>query len=207
MSKPLRILIIDNYDSFVYNIIGLLGEIQSRGVVPDFEWRVVMNDAVDIKEAGEYDAIILSPGPGVPQEAGRMTEVLDKYVRCKPVFGVCLGFQGIAEYFGARLRQLPYPRHGHLSRLQDVDESDPLMGSLASGSAVVGRYHSWVVDEQTLPQELAATSFDEDGNLMSLRHRELPVFGTQFHPESIISDCGDRILEAFLKIAAGNKRI
>ena len=197
----MRILIIDNHDSFVYNIIGVLRNICKQGAFSETKWSVVLNDDINLNEVGNYDALIISPGPGVPCEAGKMMEVLNRYADSMPILGICLGFQGIAEHFGARLQQLPLPRHGHLSHLHGIDRSDPIMGGLTESSPVVGRYHSWIVDKDTLPNELIATSFDEENHIMSLRHRDFAVFGTQFHPESIISDCGEHILTAFLQVA------
>ena len=195
----MRVLVIDNHDSFVYNIVGLLRNIRRRPDFYDLEWEVMLNDVVGLSDVAAYDAVILSPGPGIPSEAGAMMEILDMYAGVKPFFGVCLGFQAIAERFGARLDCLPSPRHGHLSRLCRIDPNDPVVGSLAETGAGVGRYHSWVVDPQSLPSCLVATSYDEDGNLMSLRHGDYPVAGTQFHPESFMSDCGERILSSFLE--------
>lgn len=200
----MRVLIIDNHDSFVHNITGLLQSIRNhddrfRGL----RWDIALNDEADPETALLYDALILSPGPGLPSEAGRLMETVKACAGSVPMLGICLGFQAIAETFGASLRQLPSPRHGHPSRLTCIDEKDPLAGSLAGTTPVVGRYHSWIVDKDTLPPELTATSFDEEGNVMSLRHLTLPVFGTQFHPESVITDCGRRLLAAFLAIASG----
>lgn len=198
----MRVLVIDNHDSFVHNIIGLLQELRSNDDrFSGLQWDIVLNDDAAPARALLYDALILSPGPGLPCEAGRLMETVKACAGRIPMLGICLGFQAIAENFGATLRRLPSPRHGHPSRLTRIDKEDPLAGSLADASPVVGRYHSWVVDTATLPSELAATSFDEEGNLMSLRHRELPVFGTQFHPESVITDCGRPLLAAFLALA------
>ncbi len=196
----MRILVIDNYDSFVCNIVGLLETIRRDGIFARLEWDVSMNDAVDIRNIGSYDAIIFSPGPGIPREAGAMMEILEQYADRIPMFGICLGFQAIAEHFGAQLRHLPHPRHGHPSQLRRIDANDPVIGSLAGKRPTVGRYHSWAVDAESLPARLIATSFDEEGNPMSFRHRDLLVFGTQFHPESIITDCGKQLLTSFLRL-------
>lgn len=195
----MRILIIDNYDSFVYNIVGLLREIRLGDAVDSLEWDVRLNDDVDLGDIPCYDAVILSPGPGLPCEAGKMPEILAQFAERIPMFGICLGFQAIAERFGGRLTQLPAPRHGHKSHLSRIDGSDPVMGHLAGREPAIGRYHSWVVDPGSLPAALVATSYDEEGNVMSLRHMRLPLFGTQFHPESIITDCGRSLLEAFFR--------
>lgn len=197
----MRILIVDNQDSFVYNIVGLLRKLRKQEFFAGLEWDVEPNDRVDPAVAASYDAVILSPGPGLPCEAGRLCSVISECAGRVPLFGVCLGFQAIAEHFGGRLCRLPSPRHGHRSRLCRVDPRDPAVGFLAGGSTSVGRYHSWVVDPSSLPEDLVATSYDEEGHIMSLRHRRLPVFGTQFHPESVISDCGERIMGAFLRFS------
>ena len=202
----MRILIIDNYDSFVYNIVGLLREIRHGGAIPVLEWDVRLNDDVDLQEIPLYDAVILSPGPGLPCEAGKMPEVLERFAESIPMFGICLGFQAIAERFGGRLTQLPSPRHGHKSHLRNIDRSDPVTGPLADSCPAVGRYHSWIVDPASLPASLVATSYDEEGNIMSLRHVKHPLFGTQFHPESIISTHGRTILVAFLQYAISTER-
>lgn len=196
--RTLRLLLIDNHDSFVHNICGLLERVGGAGIFPMPEWDVTCNDAVSVSEAGSYDAFILSPGPGIPREAGRLMETVAAYASSRPMLGICLGFQAIAEHFGARLIHLPVTRHGHPSRLQRIDASDPLLGALAGSQPVVGRYHSWGIDAASLPPELIPTSFDEEGNLMSVRHCRYPLFGTQFHPESIISECGLHILNSFL---------
>lgn len=196
-----RLLLIDNHDSFVYNIAGLLERVRREGGMPPFIWDVRMNDDVTSGEAGDYDALILSPGPGLPSEAGRLMEIVAAHACRLPMLGICLGFQAIAEHFGARLVHMPHTRHGHPSVLSRIDAADPLMGGLAGSSPTVGRYHSWGIEAGSLPDELVATSFDEEGNLMSLRHRIYPVFGTQFHPESVISDCGLHIMRSFVRVA------
>lgn len=195
----MRILIIDNHDSFVHNISWLLESVRRAGVSFGLEWDIVSCDDIDSGAVPAYDAMILSPGPGIPSEAGNLKGITEEFAGCIPVLGICLGMQAIAEFYGASLRQLEFPRHGHKSILCGIDADDPVVGGLAGRSPAVGRYHSWVVEQSTLPDCLAATSFDEDGNIMSLRHRELPVFGTQFHPESIITDCGIEIMTAFLR--------
>lgn len=202
----MRLLVIDNHDSFVYNIIGLLEKIRKDGMFPGLEWEVVANDVIDPATAGSYAAMILSPGPGIPREAGNLMELLDIRRVGFPVFGVCLGFQAIAEHYGASLVNMPCPLHGHMSYLKNVDRADPVVGMLAGSEACVGRYHSWVVEPSSLPSSLMATSYDEEGNIMSLRHKSQPVFGTQFHPESIITNCGRKIMEAFIRIVYGGCR-
>lgn len=196
----MNVLIIDNYDSFVYNIVGLLRECRdSAGAVPERD--VVRNDAIPFESLGRYDAVILSPGPGVPDEAGELMRLVGEAAGRVPILGICLGHQAIAQYYGASLRQLSHPRHGHPSPLTYIDGSDLVMGICAERAATVGRYHSWTVDESTLPDVLCVTSRDEEGNIMSLRHRTQPVYGMQFHPESIITSCGHSLMQSFITLA------
>lgn len=189
-----KVLVIDNYDSFVYNLVQLLREAPEA---PRFE--VVRNDAVDFGRLGEFGGILLSPGPGVPAEAGDLLRVVERCRGTHALLGVCLGHQAIAEAFGARLRRLESPLHGHRSVLRQVGNEDPLFRGM-EGEIVVGRYHSWVVEEESLPAELAVGSVDEDGHVMSLYHRELPICGVQFHPESCISEGGALILSNWLRM-------
>ena len=200
----MKILLIDNYDSFVYNIVGLLQ--RCRQEFPDLEWKVVRNDAVSPDDADGFDAIMLSPGPGVPSEAGLLLSLIRQCASTRPMLGVCLGCQAIAEAFGCRLRRLDMPRHGHSSILRDVDPEDSVVGFCSEERGVVGRYHSWVIDETSLRKDipLIISSRDEDGNVMSIRHRFLPVFGLQFHPESIITDCGLRMIKNFLALSVSS---
>ena len=202
----MKILLIDNYDSFVYNIVGLLQ--RCRCEYPDLEWDVVMNDEVSPCDAERYDAIILSPGPGLPSESGRLSEMIRHCAAIHPMLGVCLGCQAIAEVFGSSLRQLDMPRHGHCSILRDVDADDPIVGFCYDGNGIVGRYHSWVIDESSLNRDvpMVISSRDEEGNIMSVRHRSLPIFGVQFHPESIITNCGERMLKNFLALSMSLRR-
>ena len=194
----MRILLVDNYDSFVFYIVGHLQ--RCRRDFPRLDWHIVKNDRVDPESVGDYDAVILSPGPGVPAEAGNLLKLIEKSAGRVPVLGICLGCQAIAEVFGARLLQLETPRHGHCSRLLSVDAYDPIVGFLSGAESRVGRYHSWVIDEASLGGEvpLRVTSRDEDGNIMSIRHESLPLFGLQFHPESIITAEGNRMIRNFL---------
>lgn len=196
----MNILIIDNYDSFVYNIVGLLQRERAAGGWDKLEWDVVRNDAIPFDSLDRYDAIILSPGPGVPHEAGALMRLVVEAAHI-PMLGICLGHQAIAQHYGARLCQLAHPRHGHPSVLTDIDSSDPLIGRC--GGVTVGRYHSWTVDESSLPSCLRVTSRDEDGHIMSMRHESLPTFGVQFHPESIITTCGRELLHNFIAYARG----
>ncbi|MBD5175336.1 MAG: aminodeoxychorismate/anthranilate synthase component II [Bacteroidales bacterium] len=201
----MKILLVDNHDSFVFNIVELLQ--QCRAEFPDLEWNVVKNDCITADAAAAYDAVILSPGPGIPAEAGRMMEVIRACAACIPMLGICLGCQAIAEAFGGRLRQLEAPRHGHGAVLCVDDASDPIVGFLAGAGSRVGRYHSWVIDEASLADSvpLRVSARDDEGNIMSVSHKWLPVFGVQFHPESIITEHGLRMLANFLHMAAGRR--
>ncbi len=188
-----KILVIDNYDSFVFNIVQLLREAPET---PLFD--MVHNDCIDFTRLEEYGGLLLSPGPGVPSEAGELNKLIEKCSHSHSILGICLGHQAIAEVFGAKLVNLPFPLHGHHSLLTPVGEGDMLLREL-DGPAVVGRYHSWVVDPEGLPEDLQVTSVDESGNIMSLKHRSLPVFGVQYHPESYMSNCGKILISNWLR--------
>jgi anthranilate synthase component 2 len=187
----MHVLIIDNYDSFVYNVVQLVRNID--GVDVD----VIRNDDIRLMSADGYDAVIISPGPDLPEAAGLLMDFIAKYHAAVPMLGICLGFQAVAQFFGAGLTNLSCPLHGHESELVDVDNSDILYKSVKHPIAV-GHYHSWVVDNATLPECLHATAYDEAGNLMSFTHCSLPIYGVQFHPESIITTQGRTIIENFI---------
>lgn len=189
-----KILIVDNYDSFVFNIVQLLREAESVR-----EYEVVRNDQVQLTGLDSYDGVILSPGPGTPEEAGALLPLIGACKHTHPILGVCLGHQAIGQAFGARLLNLPAPLHGHRTTLTLTDSSDPLLRGLVF-PATVGRYHSWVVDPCSLPADLVVSSLDEQGNIMSLYHHSLPIHGVQFHPESYMSDCGAVLIKNWLKI-------
>lgn len=193
----MKILLIDNHDSFVWNLVGLLRDCRT-GIGHSIQFDVVRCDESLYVPAEDYAALILSPGPGLPHEATGLPELIARCADTHPMLGICLGHQAIAAHFGGTLRQLPDPRHGHCSTLVQIDAADPLIGSLAGKQPRVGRYHSWIVDEASLPETLLVTARDEDGCIMALRHRSLPLYGTQFHPESIISDCGQILMRNFL---------
>ena len=185
----MKLLIIDNYDSFTYNIVHA---VRSLGVNPD----VMRNDTFDLDELEKYDKIIISPGPGIPSEAGLMPDVLKRYAGKKPILGVCLGQQAIGELFGARLRNLPEVYHGICSTIT-VDNSDYLFEGLP-GRVDVGRYHSWVVDKEGLPACLKVTAMSDDGEIMAMSHDTMDVRGVQFHPESILTPLGLKMIENWL---------
>ena len=184
-----RILVIDNYDSFTYNLVHYLEDLGCEVVVK-------RNDQLKLEEVDEFDKIILSPGPGIPDEAGLLKEIIAKYASTKSIFGVCLGQQAIGEVFGGNLINLDEVYHGVATKII-LENEEPLFEGLPR-EIVVGRYHSWVVDPE-LPDVLEATSFDENGQLMSLRHKSYDVSAVQFHPESVLTPHGKQILKNCLK--------
>ena len=194
MPRPLHLLVIDHRDSFVYNVVELLRSI------PELTFEVIPESELDLSTLPQHDGLILSPGPGVPSEFPRMQALIRAEAGVKPILGICLGHQALAEHYGAELVQLPAPRHGHASALVVRDSADSLVGAIPTGSRI-GRYHSWVVDEATLPACLTPTAYCfEDGEgrvLMAMRHRTEPVWSVQFHPESMISEHGRAYLLAF----------
>ncbi len=185
-----KILVIDNYDSFTYNLVHYLEDLNC-------EVTVYRNDEFDIDEITVFDKILLSPGPGIPDEAGLLKEVIRKYGPTKSIFGVCLGQQAIGEVYGGTLSNLDKVYHGVATMVKTVVDDELLFEGLGS-EFEVGRYHSWVVDAN-LPNVLEATSFDENGQVMSLRHRTYDVRGVQFHPESVLTPNGKKILENWVK--------
>lgn len=181
-----KIVVIDNYDSFVYNLVHYLEDLEC-------EVTVYRNDQFDIDEIADFDKILLSPGPGVPEEAGLLKEVIRKYGATKSILGVCLGQQAIGEVYGGTLSNLDKVYHGIATTIKTVVTDELLFEGLGD-EFEVGRYHSWVVDP-TLPDVLEATSFDENGQVMSLRHKTFDVRGVQFHPESVLTPNGKKMLE------------
>ena len=185
-----KILVIDNYDSFTYNLVHYLEDL-------DCEVTVYRNDEFNLDEISHFDKILLSPGPGIPDEAGLLKAVIAKYAPTKSILGVCLGQQAIGEVFGGTLSNLDKVYHGVSSMVKTVVNDEELFAGLGN-EFEVGRYHSWVVDAD-LPDVLEATSFDENGQVMSLRHKTLDVRGVQFHPESVLTPNGKKILENWLR--------
>ncbi|WP_455255583.1 anthranilate synthase component II [Porphyromonas sp.] len=194
MGSTVHLLVIDNRDSFVYNVVELLRSL------PELTFEVIPEGELELSSLPEHDGLILSPGPGVPSEFPRMLALIRAEAGVKPILGICLGHQALAEHYGARLVQLPAPRHGHASALVVIDLADSLVGAIPTGS-LVGRYHSWAVDEASLPTCLVPTAYcadaDEGRVLMAMRHRTEPVWSVQFHPESMISEHGRAYLSAF----------
>lgn len=186
----MRILLFDNYDSFTYNLLHLLRELGADA-------EVHRNDRITLEEVGRFDKIILSPGPGIPEEAGILLPLIERYAPERSIFGVCLGMQAIGQAFGAGLENLPEVFHGVQTPVRQCD-ADPLFEGLEEEFSV-GRYHSWVVKRENLPAELRVTAEDAQGRIMALRHTRYDVQGVQFHPESILTPQGSIILQNFLK--------
>ncbi|MCX2679694.1 aminodeoxychorismate/anthranilate synthase component II [Galbibacter sp. EGI 63066] len=184
-----RILVIDNYDSFTYNLVHYLEDL-------GYEVTVKRNDRLSLEEVEPFEKIVLSPGPGIPDEAGLLKPIIEKYAPTKSIFGVCLGQQAIGEVFGGELINIEEVYHGVATKIKIV-EDDPIYKGLPK-EIEVGRYHSWVVDPK-LPDVLKATSYDKNGQVMSLRHIEYDVTGVQYHPESVLTPDGKKILENWLR--------
>jgi anthranilate synthase component 2 len=187
----MKTVIIDNYDSFTYNLAHLV-----KGLGADVE--VVRNDRFTIGQLEPYDRIILSPGPGIPSEAGLLLDVIRSYAGRKPIFGVCLGHQAIGEVFGARLTNLAEVYHGVATEGTQFGNDDIFKG--LPKRIVMGRYHSWVVDRTAFPECLEVTAVSDDGQIMGLRHRSYNIHGIQFHLESVLTPQGSKILENWLEL-------
>lgn len=187
----MKIVIIDNYDSFTYNLASLVHVVS--GQQPD----VLRNDQFKMEELSIYDKIILSPGPGIPEEAGLLLDVIKEYAHNKSILGVCLGLQAIGEAFGGKLINIDRVFHGIATPIH-LRPSDDLFEGLPS-TITVGRYHSWVIDHDNFPGDLEITATDDEGLIMAARHRSLDVKGVQFHPESILTPDGKTILQNWIK--------
>lgn len=186
-----KLLVIDNYDSFTYNLVHLVEKVN------DISFDVVRNDKISLEQISNYDKILLSPGPGLPKDAGVMPELLKKYSSSKSILGVCLGMQAIGEAFNSKLKNLDTVFHG-LATPINIIESDFIFEGCPK-QFNVGRYHSWVVDQNGLSSDLVVTAIDADRNIMALKHKTLDVRGVQFHPESILSEHGETIIRNWLK--------
>ncbi len=184
----MKCLIIDNYDSFTYNLVYLVKELNA-------EHRVVRNDKFELGEVEDFDKIILSPGPGIPEEAGKLKEVIKTYAHKKSILGVCLGEQAIAEVFGGKLINLEKVYHGVKTKIE-ICKDDYIFNNIPQVFEA-GRYHSWVVSPE-LPDEIECIARDEQQQIMAIRHKKQDVRGVQFHPESIMTTDGKRIIENFL---------
>ena len=185
----MKIVIIDNYDSFTYNLSHLVKELGA-------EVTVLRNDQFQLEELEQYNKIILSPGPGIPCEAGLLLDVIRTYAGKKPILGVCLGHQAIGEAFGGKLENLSDVFHGVATPCHIIAD-DPIFSGI-DRDITIGRYHSWVVSRQGLPDCLEVTAQSDEGQIMALRHREMNIRGIQFHPESVLTPDGKKMIQNFL---------
>jgi anthranilate synthase component 2 len=187
----MNILLIDNYDSFTYNLVHLI----EKSGYPSIT--VVKNDAITLAEVNHYDKILLSPGPGLPKDAGIMPQLIKTYFKTKSIFGVCLGMQAIGEAFGCQLKNLDTVMHGIKTPIHII-QNDTLFENCPR-ELNVGRYHSWVVDKNKLSEQIEVTAIDDQGEIMAIKHRTYDVKGVQFHPESILTEHGEQIISNWLK--------
>ncbi|HEX2684110.1 MAG TPA: aminodeoxychorismate/anthranilate synthase component II [Ferruginibacter sp.] len=192
MTEKRKILVFDNYDSFTYNLVHLVEKITGEKV------DVYRNDQIALKNVDTYDKIILSPGPGIPEEAGLLIPLIKEYAASKSILGVCLGHQAIAESFGGKLVNLSTVFHGVATPITINDQQSKILRGLPE-TIEVGRYHSWIVSDEGFPAELEVTARDENGYIMALQHKTFDVQGVQFHPESVLTPDGEKILRNWLK--------
>lgn len=186
------VYVIDNYDSFVYNIIHILEALDIS------EIKVVKNDEIDFDDLQKYRYILLSPGPGIPQDAGQMMEVIQKCHQTHSILGVCLGHQALAVFFDWELRQLKMPLHGVASTAEILYNKEGLFNNF-SNTVTIGHYHSWVVlPKKNSENQLLTTSIDAHENVMAFQHKSLPLFGVQFHPESVLTEKGRDMIRNWL---------
>lgn len=187
-----KILVFDNYDSFTYNLVHLVEKILHTKVT------VRLNDQIRLEEVADFDKIILSPGPGIPSEAGLLIPLIRKYAATKSILGVCLGHQAIGEAFGAKLINLQNVFHGVATPIRILDRNNNLFQHL-DNNQLVGRYHSWVVDGDSLPRDFQVTAIDEQGYIMAMQHKFYDLQSVQFHPESVLTPDGETMLSNWLK--------
>jgi anthranilate synthase component 2 len=189
----MKILVFDNYDSFTYNLVHLVEKITHTKV------DVYRNDKIALEKIGAYDKIILSPGPGIPSEAGLLLDVIIEYASTKSILGVCLGHQAIGEAFGGTLKNLDTVFHGVATPCQLTNPNVQLFKDLPK-EIEVGRYHSWIIEDENFPAELEITARDDNNYIMALQHKTFDVQGVQFHPESILTPDGETIIRNWLKV-------
>ncbi len=187
----IKVLVFDNYDSFTYNLVQLVEKILHNKV------DVIRNDALALEDVKKYDKIILSPGPGIPNEAGFLLPLVKEYAASKSILGVCLGHQAIGEAFGASLVNLDTVYHGIATPLLFTGVVTKLFKGIPP-QEMVGRYHSWIVSKENFPEELEVTAVDENDYIMGLQHKNFDVQGVQFHPESVLTPCGETIIRNWL---------
>jgi anthranilate synthase component 2 len=188
----MKILVFDNYDSFTYNLVHLVEKILHEKV------DVYRNDKIELEKVKEYDKIILSPGPGVPEEAGLMFSLIKEYAPTKSILGVCLGHQAIGEAFGGKLINLSTVYHGVATNCQLSTVNCRLFTAMPQAFEV-GRYHSWIVSDENFPEDLEITARDDNNYIMALQHKKYDVQGVQFHPESVLTPMGENIMRNWLK--------
>lgn len=188
----MKILVFDNYDSFTYNLVHLVEYITGEKV------DVFRNDAIPLEKIDQYDKIILSPGPGIPEEAGLLLPLIKEYAATKSILGVCLGHQAIAEAFGGKIINLENVYHGVATKIELLNKCTKIFQGMPD-EIEAGRYHSWIVSDDKLPDTLEVTARDEKGYIMALQHKELDVCSVQFHPESVLTEHGERILRNWLQ--------
>lgn len=187
----MKILVLDNYDSFTYNLVHYVKELTGESV------DVYRNDQISLDDVDNYDKILLSPGPGVPDEAGIMKDLIARYGKTKSIFGVCLGCQAIAEVYGGSIQNLNKVYHGVATDMKKLDNEEILFKGV-SEKFQAGRYHSWVVTKADVPEDIVITSEDEEGQVMAIRHKTDDVRGVQFHPESILTPEGKLMVKNWL---------
>ncbi len=188
----MKILVFDNYDSFTYNLVHLVKKLVNDPV------DVYRNNEISLEQVAAYDKIILSPGPGIPEEAGLLLPLIRQYAAEKSILGVCLGHQAIGQAFGGSLRNLSTVYHGVATPVV-IDEENKLFNGLPK-TISVGRYHSWIINEEDFPESLTITARDQKGYIMALEHKTLNVQGVQFHPESVLTPDGEKIIANWLKL-------
>lgn len=188
----MKILILDNYDSFTYNLVHYIED------YPNCEVDVFRNDEIKISDIEKYDKIVLSPGPGLPKDAGILKAVVKEYAQKIPIFGVCLGMQAIVEVFGGSLENLDTVYHGVATKMFVKDKSENIFKNIPS-VFYAGRYHSWIVSGKDFPKCVKITAVDQDDSIMAISHKEYNVKGVQFHPESVLTEHGKKILRNFIE--------
>jgi len=194
----MKIVVIDNYDSFTYNLVHAIKKISGLPV------DVFRNDEIALEDLDRYDKIVLSPGPGIPEEAGLLLDIIKKYAPTKSILGVCLGNQAIGEAFGGSLTNMNRVLHGIATPVTKTEVPTILFDGLPD-TFQVGRYHSWIVNEADLPECLQVTSYDDKGMIMSLKHTTFDVEGVQFHPESVLTPLGEKMIENWLGLSNPSK--
>lgn len=189
----MRVLVLDNYDSFTYNLVHIIRRLNLHSVLD-----IYRNDHITLSSVADYDKILLSPGPGIPDEAGIMKEVISAYGPEKSILGVCLGHQGIGEVLGAGLYNMPIVRHGVTTQVKLMTSDDYLFKHIENGFQAC-LYHSWAIIPESVNGSLEVTARDENDVIMAVRHREWDLHGVQFHPESILTDNGEQLIKNWLE--------